>query len=63
MNNGTVKFFNDSKGFGFITSESGEDVFVHISALDGLSINEGDNVTFEIVDGKRGKAASNVQLA
>ncbi|MDG1823172.1 MAG: cold-shock protein [Flavobacteriaceae bacterium] len=60
---GTVKFFNDSKGFGFITSESGEDVFVHISALDGLSINEGDNVTFEIVDGKRGKAASNVQLA
>ena len=59
----SVKFFNDSKGFGFITSESGEDVFVHISALDGLSINEGDNVTFEIVDGKRGKAASNVQLA
>ncbi|MDA0780199.1 MAG: cold shock domain-containing protein [Bacteroidetes bacterium] len=60
---GTVKFFNESKGFGFITTDSGEDVFVHISALDGLSINEGDSVTFEIVDGKRGKAASDVRLA
>jgi len=60
---GTVKFFNESKGFGFITTDSGEDVFVHISALDGLSINEGDSVTFEIVDGKRGKAASDVKLA
>ncbi|MGB0443622.1 MAG: cold-shock protein [Flavobacteriaceae bacterium] len=60
---GSVKFFNASKGFGFITSESGEDVFVHISALDGLNISEGDNVTFDIVDGNRGKAASNVKLA
>jgi CspA family cold shock protein len=60
---GTVKFFNESKGFGFITTDSGEDVFVHISALDGLSINEGDSVTFEIVDGKRGKAAREVKLA
>lgn len=60
---GTVKFFNESKGFGFITTDSGKDVFVHISALDGLSINEGDSVTFEIVDGKRGKAASDVKLA
>jgi len=60
---GTVKFFNESKGFGFITTDSGEDVFVHISALDGLSIKEGDSVTFEIVDGKRGKAASDVKLA
>jgi CspA family cold shock protein len=59
---GTVKFFNTSKGFGFITSESGEDVFVHVSALGGLTINEGDNVTFDIVDGKRGKAASNIAL-
>ncbi len=59
---GTVKFFNASKGFGFITSESGEDVFVHISALDGLNINEGDNVTFDVVDGNRGKAASNVKI-
>jgi len=60
---GTVKFFNESKGFGFITTDSGEDVFVHISALDGLTINEGDSVTFEIVDGKRGKAASDIKLA
>ena len=60
---GTVKFFNDSKGFGFITSDSGEDVFVHISALDGLNISEGDNVTFDIVDGNRGKAAGNVKIA
>lgn len=60
---GSVKFFNASKGFGFITSESGEDVFVHVSALGGLTINEGDNVTFDIVDGNRGKAASNVKLA
>ena len=59
---GPVKFFNASKGFGFITSESGEDVFVHISALDGLNINEGDNVTFDVVDGNRGKAASNVKI-
>jgi CspA family cold shock protein len=59
---GTVKFFNESKGFGFITTDSGEDVFVHVSALDGLTINEGDSVTFEIVDGKRGKAASDIKL-
>lgn len=59
---GKVKFFNSSKGFGFITSEAGEDVFVHISALDGLTINEGDDVSFDIVDGKRGKAASNIKL-
>lgn len=60
---GKVKFFNDSKGFGFITTDSGEDVFVHISALeDGISLNEGDSVSFEEVDGKRGKSASNIKL-
>lgn len=60
---GKVKFFNDSKGFGFITTDAGEDVFVHISALeDGMSLNEGDNVSFEEVDGKRGKSANNIKL-
>ena len=60
---GKVKFFNDSKGFGFITTDAGEDVFVHISALeDGMSLNEGDSVYFEEVDGKRGKSASNIKL-
>jgi len=61
--NGKVKFFNESKGFGFITTDSGEDVFVHISALeDGMTLNEGDSVSFEEVDGKRGKSASNIKL-
>jgi len=50
--NGKVKFFNESKGFGFITTDAGEDVFVHISALeDGMTLNEGDSVSFEEVDG------------
>ena len=61
--NGKVKFFNESKGFGFITTYAGEDVFVHISALeDGMTLNEGDSVSFEEVDGKRGKSASNIKL-
>ena len=60
---GKVKFFNDSKGFGFITTDAGEDVFVHISALeDGMSLNEGDSVSFEEVDCKRGKSANNIKL-
>ncbi|MFD0987697.1 cold-shock protein [Methyloligella solikamskensis] len=67
--NGTVKFFNHSRGFGFIAPEGGEkDVFVHASALErsGVpSIDEGDNVTFEIEDDTRGrgKQAANIQLA
>ena len=52
--NGKVKFFNESKGFGFITTDAGEDVFVHISALeDGMTLNEGDSVSFEEVDAPR----------
>ena len=65
---GTVKFFNQSRGFGFISPENGEkDVFVHASALEaaGLSLNEGDKVTFEVEDDQRGKGmkAAKVQAA
>ena len=63
MIEGTVKWFNDSKGFGFIEQENGSDVFVHHSAIqaDGYkSLDEGASVTFEVVDGPKGPAASNV---
>ncbi len=64
MNNGTVKFFNDSKGYGFITpDDGGKDVFVHINGLNGIQINEGDKVTFETEEGKKGLNAVNVSLA
>ena len=63
MSNGTVKFFNDSKGFGFITPDDGaKDVFVHINGLDGLSITEGDKVSYEVVEGRKGLNAVNVTL-
>jgi CspA family cold shock protein len=67
MNKGTVKWFNAQKGFGFITNEAtGEDVFVHFSGIasDGFkSLEDGQKVTFEITDGKRGPQAVNVCLA
>ncbi|RJR53592.1 MAG: cold-shock protein [Desulfobacteraceae bacterium] len=65
MANGTVKWFNDQKGFGFIEQEGGNDVFVHHSAIAGSgfkSLKEGDKVTFEIEKGKKGPAAANVQV-
>ena len=53
---GTVKFFNESKGFGFITNdETGKDIFVHITALNGESLNEGDKVSYEEEEGRKGK--------
>ena len=61
---GTVKWFNASKGFGFIQRQSGEDIFVHFSAIQAegyKSLNEGQAVEFEIVDGPKGPQASNVR--
>lgn len=63
MNNGTVKFFNNSKGFGFITpDDGGKDVFVHINGLNGNTIDEGDKVSYDIEEGRKGPNAVNVQL-
>jgi CspA family cold shock protein len=62
---GTVKWFNDSKGFGFITPEgSDKDCFVHYSAITGTgfrTLTEGENVEFDLVEGQKGPAAENVQ--
>lgn len=63
MNNGTVKWFNAEKGFGFIERENGGDLFVHFSAIveDGYkSLEEGQSVEFDIVEGERGEQAANV---
>jgi cold shock protein len=66
MAKGTVKWFNDAKGFGFIAQEGGKDVFVHHTAImmDGFrSLAEGDQVEFDIVEGPKGLQASNVRKA
>jgi cold shock protein len=66
MNTGKVKWFNAEKGFGFIESSEGQDVFVHFSAIQSegfKTLEEGQEVTFEIVEGNRGPQAANVQKA
>jgi CspA family cold shock protein len=66
MEKGTVKWFNESKGFGFIERENGEDVFVHFSAITGegfKTLAEGDKVTFDVVKGPKGLQAENVKKA
>ncbi len=65
MANGTVKWFNSSKGYGFIEQAEGPDVFVHYSAIQSTgfkTLNEGDRVSFEIEQGKKGPAAVNVTI-
>ena len=66
MANGTVKWFNDAKGYGFISQEGGDDVFVHFSAIQAQgfkSLAEGDKVEFEVTKGPKGLQASNVRKA
>jgi len=63
MAQGTIKWFNDAKGFGFIEQENGNDVFVHFSAIHGegfKSLAEGDKVSFDVVDSPKGPKADNV---
>lgn len=65
MKTGTVKWFDSAKGFGFITSDEGNDVFVHFSAIlsEGFkTLEEGQKVSFEVVEGSRGPQAANVEL-
>ena len=64
MDQGSVKWFNDAKGYGFISQEDGEDVFVHFSAIQAQgfkSLAEGDKVEFEVTKGPKGLQASNVR--
>ena len=63
MSTGTVKFFNDGKGFGFITpDDGGKDVFVHANGLNGITIKEGDKVSYDVEEGRKGLNAVNVSI-
>jgi len=63
MSKGKVKFFNTSRGFGFITQNQGEDLFFHVSELRAATVNEGDQVEYEVGEGKKGPCAVNVREA
>ena len=65
MNNGSVKWFNNEKGFGFISVEGGDDVFAHFTAIQGegfRSLEEGQKVSFDIVEGAKGLQAANITI-
>jgi CspA family cold shock protein len=62
MSKGTIKFFNSSKGYGFITQEAGDDLFFHISDVEGQEPQDGDNVEYEVGQGKKGPCATNVKV-
>jgi CspA family cold shock protein len=63
MSTGTVKFFNEGKGFGFITpDDGGKDVFVHANGLNGITIKEGDKVSYDVEEGRKGLNAVNVSI-
>ena len=65
MSQGKVKWFNDQKGYGFITGEDGKDIFIHYSSInaDGFkTLQEGQTVTFDLIDSDRGKQANNVTV-
>lgn len=62
MSTGTVKFFNTSKGFGFIQQDQGDDIFFHISEIEGAEPKDGDKVEYEVGEGKKGPCALKVKV-
>ena len=62
MEKGKVKWFNSAKGFGFITQDEGDDLFFHISELQGQEANEGDKVEYEVGEGRKGPCAVSVKI-